>query len=100
MAAVSGKIEEFNEDWPQCVERLGHFFQANGTVEEDKKRSIFFTVVGSTAIKLLRNLVSPVKPGEKTYNAVVKVLTEHYQPTPSETVQRYRFHNRFWKPGE
>ena len=26
MAAVFGKIEEFNEDWPQYVERLGHFF--------------------------------------------------------------------------
>lgn len=100
MAAVFGKIEEFNEDWPQYVEQLGHFFQANRTVEEDKKRSIFLTVVGSTAIKLLRNLVSPVKPGEKTYNALVKVLTEHYQPTPLQTVQCCRFHSRFQKPGE
>ena len=100
MAAVFGKIEEFKEDWSQYVERLGHFFQANGTVEEDKKRSIFLTMVGLTAIKLLRSLVSPVKPGEKIYNALVKVLTEHYQPTPLETVQRYRFHSQFRKPGE
>ena len=62
-------------------------------MEEDKKRSIFLTVVGPTMFKLLRNLVSPAKPDDKTYNALVKILTDHYQPTPSETVQRYRFHS-------
>ena len=33
MAAVFGKVGEFDaakEEWPQYVERLGHFFQANG----------------------------------------------------------------------
>ena len=33
MAAVFGRIDEFDskkEDWPQYVERLDHFFAANG----------------------------------------------------------------------
>ena len=103
MAAVFGKVGEFDEakeDWPQYVERLGHFFEANGIEEEGKKRSIFLTVVGPTVFKLLRNLVSPAKPGEKTYEDLVQLLTEHYKPIPSETVQRYKFHSRFRKPGE
>jgi len=71
-------------------------FSANGITEEDKKRAVFLSY------KLLRNLVSPAKPGEKSYKGLVRVLMARYNPTPSdpETVQRFKFHSRFWKPGE
>ena len=39
--------------------------------------------------ELLRNLVTPVKAGEKTYDGLVKLLTEYYKPIPSDTIQRY-----------
>ena len=44
--------------------------------------------------------MSPAKPGEKSYDELVKILKEHFNPTPSETVQRSRFHGRFRKSGE
>ena len=50
--------------------------------------------------KLIHNLASPAKPGDKSYRALVKLLTEHYRPTPSQTVQRFKFHSRSRKPGE
>ncbi len=28
------------------------------------------------------------------------ILTDHFNPTPSETVQRFKFHSRFRKPTE
>jgi len=40
------------------------------------------------------------KPGEKTFQELVTAMTEHHSPTPSEIVQRYKFHSRFRKPGE
>ena len=69
-------------------------------VEADKKRSVFLAVVGPTTCTLLRNLVFPTRPGEKTFDELVSVLKEHFNPTPSETVQRSRFHCRVRRQGE
>ena len=41
MTATFGRIGEFEpekEDWTSYVERLGHFFHANGIDDDDKKR--------------------------------------------------------------
>ena len=74
MAAHFGKIGEFDEkqeEWTQYVERLDHFYAANEIDNADKKRGILLTVIGLSAYKLLRNLVAPAKPREKTYDALV-----------------------------
>ena len=47
--ATFSKIGEFNagsEEWSQYVERIGHFFEANGITEERKKRAVLLSVVG------------------------------------------------------
>ncbi len=44
--------------------------------------------------------MSPAKPGDKTFEELVALLNEHCNPTPSETVQRAKFHSRVRKPGE
>ncbi len=49
------------EEWPQYVERLNHFFIANGITEADKKKSAFLAGVGPTTYALARSLVSPAK---------------------------------------
>lgn len=103
MATVFGKVDEFDgskEEWTQYVERVNHFFEANDIADAGKKRAILLSVIGSSTYALLRNLVSPAKPGEKSYDELVSVLKDHYNPTPSETVQRSRFNSRFRKPGE
>ena len=66
----------------------------------DKKRAMFLSVVGPATYKSLRNLVSPAKPGDKTYGELVEVLSKHYKPTPSEIVERFKFHSRFRKANE
>ena len=103
MATVFGKVDEFDgtkEEWTQYVERLEHFFVANDIVDAGKKRAVLLSVVGASTYALLRNLVSPAKPGEKSYSELVAVLKEHYNPTPSETVQRSRFNSLYRKSGE
>lgn len=103
MSSLLGRIDEYDgtkEEWPQYVERVDHFFAANGITDADKKKSAFLAVIGPATYTLVRNLVSPAKPGEKSYDELVKALKDHFHPTPSETVQRSRFHSRIRKPGE
>ena len=67
MAATLERIEEFDGDqekWLEYEERLGYLFDANGIMEEDKKRSVFLTIAGANTYKLLRNLLTPAKPGD------------------------------------
>ena len=103
MAAVLGKIEEFDrrkEDWDLYIERLEHFFVANAITEPERKRAVFLSVIGASTYKTLRSLLSPNKPGEQDYRELVQKLSEHYNPQPSEIVERTKFHSRFRKPGE
>ena len=103
MATVFGKIEEFDssqENWPQYMERLGYFFNANDIESAEKKRAVLLTVIGAATYKLLRSLVAPSKPGEKTYQELIQALTAHFSPTPSPIVCRFKFLSRCCQPGE
>ena len=88
--ATLRKVDKFNtskEEWPQYEERLTHFFQANDIDDAGKKRAVLLFVAGPVMYKLLRNLLAPVKPGEKTYGELVATLSAHYSPPPSEIIQ-------------
>ena len=81
MAATLGKIEEFDgkkEEWVQYVERLSHFYIANGIETEEKKRAVFLSLIGPSSYKILRNLVSPAKPGDKSFAELVEALSKHF----------------------
>ena len=92
--ATLGRVDEFDgarDDWPQYVERLEHFFTANGIEDAEKKRSVLLTVIGAATYKTLRNsiygnILAPAKPGDKTYAQLVEALTKYYKPAPSEIV--------------
>ena len=76
---------------------MNRFFDVNDIADAGKKRAGLLLVIGTSTYALLRNLVSPAKPGEKLYNELVSVLKD---PTPSETVQCSQFNSLYWKPGE
>ena len=82
------------------VERLEFFLIANKVAEEEMKRATLLSVIGPRTFKLLRNLLTPEKPGDKPYADLVKVLTDHFNLKPSEIVQRGKFYGRSRKPGE
>ena len=42
----------------------------------------------------MRNLVSPQKPGDLSYDDLVKVVKNHHSPQPSEIVERFKFNSR------
>ena len=106
MAGLLGKVDEFNpdlEEWPQYVERLEHFFEANGIVGANnvtKRRSTFLSVIGPGPYKLLQSLLTPDRPTDKTFEELTEILSKHYNPPPSEVMQRFRFNSRSRKAGE
>ena len=95
------KLGNFSkEEWTHYCEMLEHYFATNGVVEAERKRSIFLTVIGPSTYKLFRSLISPHKPGEKTLEELTAALKQHFDPTPSEIVQRYKFNSRDRQPTE
>ena len=98
-----GKIEEFKpeeEAITAYLERMELFFAAANGIKEEKKVTVFLTVVGATTYTLLRDLVSPAKPKEKTFEELTVVLKKHYEPTRIVIAERFYFHRRGQQPGE
>ncbi|KAL9961177.1 hypothetical protein ACROYT_G030075 [Oculina patagonica] len=64
-----GKLDEYNEteDWRHYIERVNYFFEANEITDPDNKRSIFLVSVGAKTYKLIRSLVAPEDPKDKSY---------------------------------
>ena len=101
--ALFGQVQEFDQDkeeWSQYVERLDQYFLANDIQDAAKKRAILLTVMGPIQFKLLKNIIAPAKPEEKTYKEIVDELKDHHNPQPSEIVQRFKFNTRVRQPGE
>ena len=68
--------------------------------DNNLKQATLLSVIGPRTFKLLRNLITPDKPGNKSYEDLVKVLTDHFSPKQSEIVQRSKFYSRSRKPGK
>ena len=81
------------------LEYVQLFMRAN-SVEDCKKVVVLLSVVGGKTYNLLRSLLTPATPGDKSYKDIVKVLKEHFEPKPSIIVERFHFQQRTQVPGE
>ncbi|KAI7806716.1 hypothetical protein IRJ41_010699 [Triplophysa rosa] len=98
-----GSVTPFDNKLQSCEEYceiLNHFFVANDVDEPEKKRAILLSGVGAQTYTLMRNLLSPEKPGAKSYEELVSLLKNHFNPKPSEIVQRWKFNSRNRHPDE
>ena len=87
-----GKLEFSlkNDDWSTFVERLEILFEAKETKDEMKAVNLL-TRLDEEEFMLIRSLSTPKKPIEQTYEELVKSMSEHLDPKPSETMQRCIF---------
>ena len=100
--SVFGQIQEFDpssELFTVYMERVNLFFTAND-VPDEKKVLVFLTVVGKPTYALLRDLLQPSSPIDKTLQDITDVLKKHYQPTPSLIAERFQFHKGTRKKGK
>ena len=79
---------------------MKQFFLANEIADEQKKITVFLTVIGTKTYTLLRNLVAPEKPATKTYTELVATLKAHLNPKLLVITERFKFHCRYQKEGE
>ena len=95
-----GEFQAAQEDWLAYVERLQQYFTANDVDSADKQRAILLSSVGASTYRLIRNLLAPAKPTERTFKEIVDAVQAHHQPKPSVIVQRFNFHSRSRQGGE
>ena len=56
--------------------------------------------MGAKTYKLVRSLVAPEDPKDKSYEDLAKLLQDHFMPKPSAIVQRFKFNTRSQQPSE
>ncbi|KAH9372089.1 hypothetical protein HPB48_017430 [Haemaphysalis longicornis] len=81
MSSVA-RLEAFDastSEWPEYHERVLLYFAAND-VAEDKRKAVFLTSCSAATYSLLRNLLSPTKPGEATLAVIFAALGTHFKP--------------------
>ena len=62
--------------------------------------STLLSAIGKKTFAVLRDLVSPDNPKDKTLDQLVEVLKQHYEPATLVIVERFTFHRRCQQPGE
>ena len=84
------------------TKRTGITTQRDPNRDEDpnKQKAILLSVVGPDTYKVLRDLVQPTKPSDKTYAQIKTTLKTHFDPTPSVTLLRFRFNTATQKSGQ
>nr|MCH9717641.1 DDE-type integrase/transposase/recombinase [Gammaproteobacteria bacterium] len=94
-----GEYVEAQESWSQYADRMEQYFIAND-IPNPKKAPVFLATIGPAAFRIIGNLVAPKKPSEESFDRLIKVMSDFYNPSPLVTVQRYKFYSRFRHPEE
>lgn len=92
-SSVIGTISEFDpsvETIGAYLERLEMFFLVNA-IDDGKKVALLGTLLGAKNYSLLRNLVAPENPMDKTYQVLVEKLKSHFEPKPLVIAERFNF---------
>ena len=72
---------------------------ANRVVTENRV-AVLLSVIGNKAYGLLRNLLSPNKLAEQSYNTLVSALQKHFEPKPIVIAERFHFYRQVQGSGE
>ena len=100
--AIIAPIGEFKPEEEQIstyLERVQLFFVAN-SIAEEKQVVVLLSAVGAKTYALLRDLLAPTKPQEKTIAELSSTLTRHYEPKPIVITKHFHFHRRNQASGE
>lgn len=98
---VLGRLQEFDpgvDNMSTYLERLELYFEANA-VEAPRKVAVL-TVIGAKAYDTLRSLLAPTFPRDKSFDELIQILKQHYDPKPLVIGERFHFYKRSQKPNE
>ena len=75
------------------MELVTNFFGANEIENEDKKRMIFLTSVGTDIFHLMKTLVAPNGLNTKSVAELTDLIQNHLEPKSSKIVYRFQFNS-------
>ncbi|KAK2702837.1 hypothetical protein QYM36_018568 [Artemia franciscana] len=95
-------VNEFDEnsDFADYVDQLEQYFNANDNTREEKKRAVLLTSYGAQTYALIKNLLGPEKPSEKSFAKIARIVKEHLCPRKLVIAEGYKFHQRSQRQGE
>ncbi len=99
---MAGKIPSFiesEEDFESYEERLQCHFKVQ-KVENDMKVNVLISGLQASHYQILKNLLAPDKPSDKGYDAVVKVMKEHFGGKKNARLERARYRTVYREAGE
>ena len=76
------------------MEHLGHYLAANEVMDPAKQRLILLSIIGPRIYRLLRSLVAPSTPTDKSLTELSQLLENHFKAKPLVNVQRFRIAER------
>lgn len=79
--------------WSRWVERLEGAFLLFG-IQDGAKRPMLLHYMGAETYDAISDKLAPVKPQTKTYQEIVELLEEHFNPEPLEILENFRFKSR------
>lgn len=86
-------FEYFDKSKVQWVRWLTRFEGAYAIIapKSDQKKSLLLHYIGTDTYDLLWDKLAPTTPEAKTYEQLVEILKNVFDPTPLEIVENYRF---------
>ena len=102
MTNLIGQLPEFDstkDSITTYVARVKLFIEANG-IDEGRRVPVLLSLIGGKTYDLLRNLLSPTDPKEKTFDELIETLSGHFEPKPIVIAKRFHFHKRHQAAGE
>ena len=96
VGASVGRLGPFDPEVESVVaylERVELFFKAN-KFEDNSKVAVFLTLIRPSNYALLRNLLAPVKPADKSLDALMQALRCYHEPKKLLVAERFKFHRR------
>ncbi|XP_065219279.1 uncharacterized protein LOC135844838 isoform X2 [Planococcus citri] len=82
--------KEADESFSSFLERLENHISYRAIPETDKAK-VFINSLSPKHYSLLKTLVQPSLPKEKTYDDLTKVLKAHLEPQPNHVAEQYKF---------
>ncbi|XP_023311028.1 uncharacterized protein LOC111691851 [Anoplophora glabripennis] len=91
-----GHLREFdplNCDWTIYKRRLENYFIANNITDKTWMRAIVLNLLSEDAYQLVHSLSLPAESETKSYDELIKLISEHFKPTTSVFASRYKFYS-------
>ena len=96
--ALKFTLENFdkrNAHFSRWIDRLNCQFKLNKTQDTNRLYTLY-SIMGQETYEILCDKLEPIKPADSTltYEDIVQILKEHFNPIPLEIVENYKFHLR------